>query len=222
MTYYNRCEINKRPEIMAMKVYRLHIRICILAGVMIVVTLACGWSNIEPTKIPTPIEDISVTLEPDPWWVQMLDGRLVNEMGGYEFLGIPGQIPIRDAESFCTNTDDAGFDPQSDLNLLVTGTVSSQPATLEQIYTEAVSELHVDLTAPESIRKDGASGLRAELSRTLPDGTVMLGRFVVVQVNPNQRFVIMGEGSAKAWEAELELLFEAVLASVRFFDPDSQ
>jgi hypothetical protein len=207
---------------MAMKVYRLHIRICILAGVMIVVTLACGWSNIEPRKIPTPIEDISVTLEPDPWWMQMLDGRLVNEMGGYEFLGIPGQIPIRDAESFYTNTDDAGFDPQSDLNLLVTGTVSSQPATLEQIYTEAVSELNVDLIAPESIRKDGASGLSAELSRTLPDGTVMLGRVVVVQVNPNQRFVILGEGSAKAWEAELELLFEAVLASVRFFDPDSQ
>jgi hypothetical protein len=201
-----------------MKVSRLQHHFWVLVGVLTLATLACGWGNLEPTPVPTPIDDIGVTPEPDPWWQQMLAGRLVNEAGGYELLGLPGQIPIRDGESIYTNTEAADFDSQNDLNLFVSGSVSQQPATLEQIYAEAVRELGVEPAAPEPIQIDGAPGLRAEFTRTLPDGTIMRGQLVVVQVSPRQRFVMLGESSAEAWDAELGLLFEAVLASVHFIE----
>jgi hypothetical protein len=150
----------------------------------------------------------------------MLGGRLVNEMGGYEFLAIPGQIPIRDAEKIYSNTEAANFDPQKDLNLFMTGNFTFRTLTLEQIYSEAMEELDLEAAHPETISVDGAPGLSADLTRTLPDGTALFGRLVVVEVNPHQRFIMLGEGTAEAWDAELDLLYDAVLASVRFFEID--
>ena len=66
----------------------------------------------------------------------------------------------------------------------------------------------------------GVPGLAADVSGTA-EGKEMAGRVVFVAVTPTQSFTVLGSAPRERWDDELAPLFDAVMASVSFFEPSS-
>jgi hypothetical protein len=104
---------------------------------------------------------------------------------------------------------------------MLVGGAEEESATPQDLYDGFMSELDsdIDVSEPREITVGGAPGLVADISGT-SDGEEMVGRAVFVAVSPTQRFLMLGAARRDRWDGELAPQFDAVVASLTFFEPD--
>jgi len=141
-----------------------------------------------------------------------------SEQGGFSFNVIPGYAFQEDSGKASMNLPD-----NDEIGVLLFGGVAEERITLDSLYDQITTDIFggeedVKVGNKQSIRVAGLPGYYADISGT-ENGTPMAGRIVVVAVSPEQQFVMMGFGTKDRWDAEVEAYFEAVLATVKFFEP---
>ena len=143
------------------------------------------------------------------------------EKAGFAFQEIPG------FEQMITGRNVSMIPPDMEVGLFTPGVfmyggiVESESFTLEDLYLQTADMMTSERSNRREITIDGAPGLAADLkSKPFTDGSTISGRMVVVLLPPNQQFVMIGEAPTEQWKDELVYYFEAVQASVHFFEPE--
>jgi len=167
-----------------------------------------------PTDTPRPTDTPEPTLAPEV----ELGEEYRSEEGGYAFHTIPDYT----VEEFLgmTNMQETEADPNVGPAIYMMGGADEGDATSEQLYDDFMSDLDVDVEVsdPQEILIDGKSGLMADVSGD-EEGQEVAGRVVFIAVSDEQAFTMIGAAPAERWEDEFSALFDAVLASVAFFEP---
>jgi hypothetical protein len=202
-----------------------HILVSVLS-ILVLVTLSCGFLNrteptVAPTKAPAPTEVPEPTKEPKPTQAVVPDVELGEDVrskdGGYAFNTIPGYTTEETFGMVSVEAPDA--DPDLGPALMMLGGLGEENATPEELYEEFTSDLEagIEVSPLRKIQVDGQPGVIADVSGSQDDAE-MVGRIVAVAATPNHHFMMIAAAPADRWE-EFEPLFEAVLASIRFFPP---
>jgi hypothetical protein len=193
-----------------------------------------GWPNslelviqgvdlVESTNVNIRLEEVvdAVLTAPSD---TALGEELRSDYGGFACVTIPGYT-TEEAFGFASmEAPDA--DPEMGPAILLIGSVVEDEAgeeetTVQELYDQFVSDLEagINVSEPREITVDGRAGLVSEVSGT-SEGKEMVGRLVLVAVTPVQRFTAMGAAPRERWESELAPLFDGVVASLSFFEPD--
>lgn len=142
-----------------------------------------------------------------------------NQAGGYSFDTIPGYEVenIFGLEGmFAPDDDEVGI-------LFMGALLKRENLTLDVLYDFAIEEIDIDLediqfANKRSITVDGVSGYSVDLRGT-NKGENAAARIVVVLISPEQEFIMIGQAPQDHWDSEFDIYFEAVLATVQFFEP---
>ncbi|MBU1662576.1 MAG: FxLYD domain-containing protein [Chloroflexi bacterium] len=185
--------------------------------------LACSLGGsaepeVEAPTAPPPTEaavEPTTPPEPTPEPAASLGDEYSSEEGGYAFL----TIPDFEVTEFMGFTSMIAPDDEN-VMVAVMGSINEESMDLEQLYAEATSDFDegIELSDKWEVLVDGVPGLAFDLSGT-EDDIEMAGRIIVVAVTPEHGVQIIGAAPHDRWEAEIEPLFEAVVASLSFFEP---
>ena len=191
-------------------------------------TLAClpgGLLGGKEAAQPTPAEISKPTTvapttppEPTPAPAAELGEEHRSDFGGFAFQTIAGYTLEEESGSVSMEAPEADSDIGPIIMLM--GSANEESATTEELYDEFVGEFAADteISEPREITIGGVPGLVSEVSGD-SEGTKVTGRLVIVAVTPTQRFIMVGGAPSERWDGELAPLFDAVLASVSFFEP---
>lgn len=148
-----------------------------------------------------------------------LGEELRSEMGGFAFQTIPGYT-VEEFFGF-TSMEAPDADPDTGPTIMLIGAVVEESSTSEQLYDEFVSDLEagVEVSEPREVIVGGVPGLAVDVSGT-EGGQDFAARIVLVAVSPTQNFTMFGMAPPERWDGELAPLFDAVLDSISFFEPD--
>ncbi len=214
-----------------MKKKRLSILLAIL--ILTISSLACGLLNrgdeaatevpdqlIENAPSDDPVDSLPAdeAENPNPPPSVDLGEEYRSEAGGYAFNPIPGYS----FEEFFGLTSMEAADAEPDLGPLVflIGGTNEEEKSTEDIYAEFIAntpEEEINILDEQAIVVDGIEGLLVDIAG-VQDGVEVGGRMVIVAVTPTQQFTMFASAPQDRWE-EVEPLFDAVLASVHFFEP---
>jgi hypothetical protein len=142
-----------------------------------------------------------------------------SEMGGFAFQPIP-DYKVEEAFGFASmEAPDA--DPDTGPALLLIGGENEEGATNEELLDKFLADIEtgIEVSEPDEITVAGLPGLVVDVSGMEGDKE-MRGRVVFVAVPPAQTFSLIGMAPSDRWDDEFEALFEDVLASVSFFEPE--
>lgn len=189
-----------------------------IVSLLIVFTLvlqACnmpvgGKTEKNPTDEPTKIAQTEVS-------TLMLGERFRSEAGGfsiqkvnaYNFEEVIGMVNMVAPDA----------DPSGGPGIMVIGALNPSETTNEQLLEKTkASAAGFTFSSAQPVDVFGKSGLAVDVDGE-SGGVPVKGRIVVVMVTPLQQFSMVGISPSTRW-GELEPIFENVLASVAFFDPD--
>jgi hypothetical protein len=185
--------------------------------ILALTTLACGLGGqkASPTSPPAPTN----TPEPPPTPEPELGEEYRSDEGGFAFKTIPDYA----VEEFFgwVSMEAPGADPEVGPAILLMNDVNEESITTEQLFDDFVQDIETDVqvSEPQEVTVGGLPGLAADLNLTYED-TEAVGRVVFVAVPPTRSFSAIGVAPSERWD-ELAPLFEAVLASLTFFEPTS-
>ena len=142
-----------------------------------------------------------------------------SEAGGFAFQPIPGYT-VEEMFGFA-RMEAPDADPDTGPAIMLIGAVVEESSTSEQLYDEFVGDLETDVevSKPREVTVGSVPGLAVDVSGT-EGGQDFAARIVLVAVSPTQSFTMIGMASPDRWDDELAPLFDAVLASISFFEPD--
>ena len=114
-------------------------------------------------------------------------------------------------------------DPELGPAVMLIGAAAEESQTSEELYDESVGDLEagIEVSEPREITVGGLPGLIADVSGDF-EGQEMNGQAVFVAVSPTQHFTMFGVAPGERWDGELAPLFDAVLASISFFEATSE
>jgi hypothetical protein len=167
-----------------------------------------------PTTPPEPTAALEPALAP----VAMLGEEQRSDHGGFVFQTIPGYTLEEEFGFASIEAPDA--DPEVGPAVLLMGGVTEGDTSAEGLFDGFVDDLEagMEVSEPHEITVGGVSGLAADVSGTV-EGKELVARVVFVAVTPTQSFNVFAVAPSDRWDDELEPLFDAVLASVSFFEP---
>jgi ligand-binding sensor domain-containing protein len=141
-----------------------------------------------------------------------------NEEGGFAFRPVAGYESETFGRDVYMLAPDA--DPDTGPMFLLGSSEVEGIRTLQEAYDELTADIGEETTLgePRKTSVDDAPALVVDVSGS-QDGKEMLGRLVVAKPDAERGFYMLGAASAERWESEVEVLFEAVLASVNLFEP---
>jgi sugar lactone lactonase YvrE len=177
-------------------------------------TLAPTSPLAAPTAAPKP----TTPPEPAPASAVTLEGEQRSEQGGFAFQVVSGYTVEGDFGLVGMEAPDA--DPEIGPALMLQGGVTEGGTTSQQLFDDFAGDVEADvqISEPREITVGGVPALAADLSLTSGE-TQAAGRAVFAAVTPTQSFLMLGIAPGDRWDNELAPLFDAVLASVRFFEP---
>jgi len=199
-------------------------RIILLLSLVVILaflSLSCSLTGGNEENSP-PVEDepaqSEVEEEPEERDTEtnvILGDRVVNDAGGFSFAPIPDYSLEMDGGM--VNMLAPGADPDNGPVISMIGAT-----TIETTNEELFGQLQTDgggmsYGEPESITVSGVEGLISDVHGN-QGGVDLLGKVVLVMVTPTQQFILLAGSPEEGWEA-LEPIFEAVLASIEFFEP---
>ncbi len=214
--------------------FRKFLLICVLL-ILPLALLACGGQDERepaqaeatavPTSLPAATKAPTATAVPSPTPTSIpeipLGDEYRSEDGGFAFRTIP-EYEVEDFYGFVSM-----MGPNSDPNLgpaiALIGGLNNESTTVEQLFEDFQQEVvqgdnvQIELSDMAEITIAGLPGMVADLSGDVEGGAVN-GRIVVAMVTPTQQFTMFGAAPNEEWD-EFAVLFDAVLASVSFFDP---
>jgi len=136
--------------------------------------------------------------------------------GGFSFNAIPGYK----SEEFIGLVSLVA--PDSDqVSLILVGGIDEDGVDLDGLYQNSIDGLEdegIELSERRDVTVDGIPGYAVDL-HGFDEDVEMAGRIVVVVVSPTQEFNMMASAPAERWASELDAYFDAVLATVLFFEP---
>ena len=219
-----------------MKRKRLYILIAIF--ILVFSSLACGLFNggneatndVTPTDQPvenlpsedtgdlSPPEEVDEAESPASPPDVDLGEEYRSEEGGYSFK----PIPEYSLEEFFGLASMEAPDADPDLGpfVFMIGGTNEEEKSNEDIYNEFIAEMpeeEISIVNEQTIIVDGIEGLLADITG-IQEGEKVAGRIVIIAVTPTQQFTMFASSPQDRW-AEVEPLFDAVLASVYFFEP---
>lgn len=175
---------------------------------------ATATLTVEPTAEPT----ATATVEPVQPEVSVDLGEIQrNDEGGFSFRPVPGYSVT--SLGGMTTMVAQGVDPAAAPLIMIVGD-ETDGATLEELYERLQSGTPMTVGEPEPLTVQGMSGLVADLSGDY-NGMDMQGRVAVVKVTPTQQFMLLVGAPADSWDA-VAPYFDALLASIEFFEPVTQ
>lgn len=198
----------------------------LISGLLLLVTLACslGGGAKEPTATPaattagaTPAPTRAATAAPTPAptiKVELGEPQQ-SEPGGFTFRVIPG-YEVMDLGGM-VNMFAPGADPDVGPVVTLVGGLNDYEQTNEDLYEQLKSGTPMTIGDPEQITVYNVPGLAVDLTGD-NNGKPMRGRVALVMVTPQQQFMLLVGAPAAQWDA-VAPYFEALLASVEFFEP---
>ena len=111
-------------------------------------------------------------------------------------------------------------DPDLGPFVFMIGGTNEEEKSNEDIYNEFITEMpeeEISIVNEQTIVVDGIEGLLADITG-IQEGEKVAGRIVIIAVTPTQQFTMFASSPQDRW-TEVEPLFDAVLASVYFFEP---
>lgn len=190
-------------------------RILITIITIALITLACGLggsnSNEETTQPPA----ASSTLETTPESEIELGEIISSDEGGYSFRTIP-DWKTQSAMGM-TTVDAPDADEENGPGLILIGEKRQESTTLEALFEEFSSGSDITLSNKQDTTINGMQGLVADMSPSSGDQEAT-GKIIIVMVKPEQSFILAGFAPKTRWDTEVAKLFDAVLASLKFFD----
>jgi hypothetical protein len=193
-----------------------------------------GWPNglelviqgvdlVESTNVNIRLEEVVDAASSAPSETG-LGEELRSDYGGFACATIPGYTAEEAFGFVSMEAPDA--DPEIGPAILLMGSVvedeaGEEEATAQELYDQFLSDIEVgmNVSEPREITVDGRAGLVSDVDGT-SEGKEMVGRVVFVAVTPVQRFMALGAAPRERWESELAPLFDGVVASLSFFEPD--
>jgi hypothetical protein len=149
------------------------------------------------------------------------DDRLRNEEGGFSFRNISGYQADTFYNFISIETEDA--DPELGPMILLVGDVGKEKAALSDVFDQFVDEYGSQSDFLVSDRREvtvaGLPGYAADFLGETPSGTAIGGRITLVVVSEDQQFTMFGFAQIDRWKNEFAPLYEEVLSSVEFFEP---
>jgi len=148
--------------------------------------------------------------------------ELRSDYGGFACQMIPNYV-VEEAFGFASMEAPDADSEIGPAILLIGGVLEEgeeEGATAGELYDGFMSDLEagIEVSEPREIVVDGVPGLVADINGASA-GQEMAGRIVFVAVSPTQHFTMFGAAPADRWDDELAPLFDAVVASVTFFEP---
>jgi hypothetical protein len=164
----------------------------------------------EPTETTPP--------EPTAASAVVLGEEQRSDMGGFAFQPIPG---YEVEESFgIVGMDAPDGDPDIGPAVMILSYAAEETMTEEQLLDDLMQDAtNLQISNQREVTIGGITGMAVDLSGTDDDGREIAGRIVVALPAPTQPFTMVGVAPPERWDGELEPLFEAVLASISFFEP---
>ncbi|MEA3438943.1 MAG: hypothetical protein U9R58_01540, partial [Chloroflexota bacterium] len=106
-------------------------------------------------------------------------------------------------------------------SMILIGGINDDDKSLEQLLEDFISGLEegVEVSNQRDVMVDNLPGIMVDIEAII-EGKESLGRVVMVAVTPNQMFSMIGAAPPERMSGELEDIFNAVLASVSFFEPE--
>lgn len=185
--------------------------LCII--ILALVGTACGGGAKVTEAVPTnPPPPTVAPATPTPA-VALGDEQRVEE-GGFSFRPAPG-YSVEVSLGSMVNMLGPGADPDNGPAIMLVGGTTTA-GTTEQALIDSMKSDEFTMSAPYPIKIAGLDGLAVDITR--PAGDVA-GRIAVLMVNDSQQFMIAGAAPKAQWDSEVGKLFDAVLASVKFFEP---
>ena len=136
------------------------------------------------------------------------------EEGGFAFRLVPGyQLDISGG---MVSMLAPGVDPDTGPVFQLIGWKNNSVKTNDQLYEELKSDPAVSVSEARPVEVAGLSGLSADIQLD-NSGRAIMGRAVMVMVDPYQQFVLMFGAPESEWEAAAPY-FDAVLASIEVFE----
>jgi hypothetical protein len=136
-------------------------------------------------------------------------GFTIRQPNGYELIDRLGIIQIAPPDT------DLEVGPM----IMVVGGLNESESTLNERYEVAKKESGgYAYGRPEKITVGGFDGLTSDVTGS-KNGQALKGKMVLVMVTPLQMFAMLGAAPENRWE-EVAPVFDAVLNSVTFFEPD--
>jgi len=171
-------------------------------------------TTVAPTAPPEP----TTPPEPTPAPAAELGEEHRSDFGGFAFQTIAGYTLEEESGFVSMEAPDA--DPEIGPTIMLMGSANEESATTQELYDEFVGDVAADIeiSEPREITVGGVPGLVSDVSGD-SEGTKVTGRLVIVAVTPTQSFIMASVAPSDRWDTELTPLFEAVLASVSFFEP---
>jgi len=141
-----------------------------------------------------------------------------SEDGGYAFR----QIPEYEVEEIFGLTSMVAPNADPDLGplMMLIGGTNEEPTTEEEIFNNFMQDVEsedIQVLDQREITVNGHPGILADIGGDV-DGHQVVGRIVVVSVSPTQQFTMFASAPEIQWN-QVEPFFDAVLASVYFFEP---
>ncbi len=113
-----------------------------------------------------------------------------------------------------------GADPDTGPIIQLMGWNNDKEKTNDQLYDELKRDMPMIVGEARAVQVAGLSGLVADIQGE-NNGKSMQGRVAMVMVNTHQQFVLMLGAPQSEWE-RMSAYFDAILASVEFFEPTSE
>lgn len=208
-------------------IYKLFAILCVMA----IATLACSFGSKKSTEVSESNEpaqeesDTKSSSEANPddsnnnnakddallgeEYRSEGGGFSIRKVKGYDFKDVFGIVAI--------NAMDAN--PEVGPGLTILGGIADGEYSNEEMMDKIRAESDaIKIGEAKKIKVNGIIGLMADVGGRYDDQPIK-GQVVVVMVTPTQQFNLIALAPESRWK-ELEPLFDAVLRSAEFFEPD--
>ena len=199
------------------------IKLLLATGVLVLASLACGLGGSdggEATEAPAATSTSAPTNTPEP--AVSLGDEYRSEDGGFAFRQVSGW----NTEEFFGIASHSPPDADEDTGptILLIGGLNETDYTLDSAFAEFTAEFGgdgADMTfgEPYDLTVAGADARAMDISGSTPGGGQATGRVVVVLVTPRQSLVAFGFSRDADWDSYVSETFDAVVASLSFFEP---
>jgi hypothetical protein len=197
--------------------YNRKITKIIFIGLLAWFTMACSLTKLAQNGSDK-IENEPRVVRSQPSEIK-LGEEFISEEGGFAFRKIP-DYSIEGYFGFVyMNAPDA--DPEEGPFVVFIGEVHEKDITLNMVFQKASSDFddQVEVINQQELKIGSASARSMEVSGHSDDGNPMKGRMVVIQISPRHTVTSFATAPSDRWDNELEGAYDAVLKSLRFFDP---
>ena len=198
-------------------------RILSVLTVLVLISLACSLGSKKGTDEQTNDSSVNVTQEnqeeePEVDLPELGEERR-SEEGGYAYRVIP-DFKVESSIGITSMVAPDGSYEAGPLVMIIGG-VKDEGSTTESVYKNMkASSTAITFSNERKIKIDGHPGIAVDFSGTL-GGEQILGSMAIA-VTELQQISILANAPKEQWENELAPLFEAVVKSIRLFEPAAE